>query len=403
MRPIDINLASNPFRNDKPIWALLGLAAAFAFGFTGYNAWAYLSAGSRQAQLEQEIAGHRKRMHEMKLEADKLQAALGKVDQETLNSQAEFVSSILDQRNFSWTRLFNALEEVTPWDVKLVSIRPQFEVLNRRTGEGRIRIEVSGIGRTFDSFLDLQEALQAAAMFSEVTPEEYERQGDERVDFNMAFTYKPPAEQPGAEGEGAIAARSDGTGDSPAEIQEAGPVVEQGPADASATGEGSAPADPSVSAPAAPRADGGSLTSAAPGPAGAGPGAPAGGGRGGARGATAAGSEAASNDPNASGTLGLPVGAGAAPTGAGSEATGATRRPSAGRAPRAAPAAEADAGSASPPAPTPLPAQPRVEVGEIDGKPVLKPRINPNREPESGYRKRQQPPPPADPPAGGDR
>jgi hypothetical protein len=34
---------------------------------------------------------------------------------------------------------------------------------------------------------------------------------------------------------------------------------------------------------------------------------------------------------------------------------------------------------------------------------VLKPRINPNREAESGYRKRQTPPPPVDPPAGGDR
>ena len=397
MRPIDINLASNPFRNDKPIWALLGLAAAVAFGFTGYNAWAYLSAGSRQAQLEQEIAGHRTRMREMKLEADKLQAVLAKVDQETLTSQAEFVSSILDQRNFSWTHLFNALEEVTPWDVKLVSIRPQFEVLNRRTGEGRIRIQVSGNGRTFDSFLDLQDALQAAEMFSEVTPEEYERQGDDRVDFNMAFTYKPPPEAPegaGAEG-AAVADGSRSAAGANGETAEAGPVTDLGPADAAAVDDEPAP---EAQAGSAARPGAGPPAPAGSGPTGAAPGAPAAGGRGGARGAAAP-------DPNVNETLGFPAGSGAATTGAASDATGAISRTSAGRTPRAAPvAAETTAtGSGSSTAQPLVPGQPQVETGEIDGKPVLKPRINPNREPESGYRKRQTPPPPADPPAGGDR
>jgi Tfp pilus assembly protein PilN len=399
VRPIDINLASNPFRNDKPIWLVLVLAAALAFGFTGYNAWAYLSAGSRQTQLEQEIAGHRKRMHAMKQEADKLQAALAKVDQETLTSQAQFVSSILDQRNFSWTRLFNALEQVTPWDVKLVSIRPQFEVLNRRTGEGRFRIQVSGIGRTFDSFLDLQEALQAAEMFSEVTPEEYERQGDEIVDFNMAFTYRPPPEVPGG-GADELAGGSEGKAGSPAEIGEAGPLLEQGPADAAAGDESVAPA----TARGAARAGNDPPATAAP--AAAVPGAKAGSGRG----AAAPGGEAAASGANVDGNLGVPVGSGTPATGvANIEAPGEARKPSAGRTPRAAPVAEAATEAATgavteaAPVPVPVPGQRQVEVGEIGGKPVLKPRINPNRDQESGYRKRQTPPPPADPPAGGDR
>jgi Tfp pilus assembly protein PilN len=402
VKPIDINLASSPFRNDKPIWAALGVVAAFALGFTGYNAWAYFSAGSRQAQLEQEIAGHRKRMHEMKLEADKLQAALAKVDQETLTSQAEFVSSILDQRNFSWTRLFNALEQVTPWDVKLISIRPQFEVLNKRTGEGRIRIEVSGIGRTFNSFLDLQDSLQESAMFSEVTPEEYERQADERIDFNMAFTYKPPEALPeesaDATGETVADGRGAGAG---RQVEEAGPEFALGPADAAADDEapGAAPA-------ARPAARGGS---AAPDASGSAPVAPPGsGGRAGPRAGNAPGASPAGGNPGGSPALQqglgvplIPVGPGAAGTEA--APAGAARAPSAGRAPRAAAAAGESTGAETAGPRPPGAKPPPVEVGEIDGKPVLKPRINPNRSPETGYRRRDNPPPSPDPPAGGDR
>ncbi len=342
MRTVDINLASNPFRNDKPIWAVLGLFGALALGFTGYNAWAYLTAGSRQAQLEQEIAGHRKRMHEMKAEADALQAALAKVDEETLSSQAEFVSSILDQRNFSWTHLFNALETTTPWDVKLLSIRPQFEVINRRTGEGRFRIQVSGIGRTFDSFLDLQESLQGAELFSEVTPEEYERQGDDRVDFNMAFTYTPPKVEPGesttADGSSAIAGKEEELPGWPTESDETGSADESGPADAAAVDADSAPASP-------------------------GPGVPPPADRGAAQAAAGVQGQPAAIDPGANPVVALPAGPAAVP----------------------AESAAAD------------------ELRENEIRQPNKRRLDPNRNPGAGRRKRPPAAAPSEPPAGADR
>ncbi len=399
MRTVDINLASSPFRNDKPIWAVLAVFGVLALGFSGYNAWAYLTAGSRQAQLEQEIAGHRKRMHEMKAEAEALQAALAKVDEETLTSQAEFVASILDQRNFSWTHLFNSLEEVTPWDVKLLSIRPQFEVLNRRTGEGRYRIEVSGIGRTFDSFLDVQEALQGGELFSEVTPEEYERQGDDRVDFNLSFTYTPPKAIPGeenaAEGSGAVAGRSNELPGWPEGTAEQGAPGEMGSADAAADEADAAPAAPDRSTRGA---GGGGPSGPGAAAAGAQPGAPPQGGRSASPAATGAPGGPAAIDPNAGLAGGVPVGPGGVPAATAAE----TRRSPTGRAPRGVPAGEeaaADAAAADPRAAGS--GQPPVEVGEIDGKPVIKPRINPNRNPESGYRKRNRPP--GEQPPGGNR
>ncbi len=377
MKPVDINLASSPYRNDLPIWATLGVLSALALAFSGYNAWAFFTADARRAELEAEIAGHRERMHEKKVEADKLKLVLSKVDEETLASQAGFVSSILERRNFSWTQLFNALERVTPWDVKLVSIRPQFETLNRLTGKERVRVQVQGVARSFESFLGLQESLQDASMFSEITPEDYERQSDDRTDFNIAFTYSPIPPAP-IEGEGDEAVTS-AAGDFPAESD----APEGGNADLAAeeaeeAGESASQAGGRASA--ATSGDGSSPRSAAGPQASAGSSAP------GAR-----------RPPETQGDQAV---GGAPPTVSGGVIVDSGARSVSGQGTSPAPASKAakaapgtqgsgeETAVGTPPAAGAAPPRQPVEVQQIDGKPAFKPRINPDRPAESGYRGR---------------
>lgn len=378
MKPVDINLASSPYRNDLPIWAALGVLSAFALAFTGYNAWAFFTADARRAELEAEIAGHRDRMEKMNAKADELKAALAKVDEETLASQAEFVSSILERRNFSWTQLFNALERVTPWDVKLVSIRPQFETLNRRTGEERVRVQVQGIGRSFESFLGLQESLQDASMFSEITPADYERQADDRTDFNISFTYSSAPPVPREE-EGERTASEDGRGASVAEGE-----VEEGAADVAA--EEVAGGGMGVEArPSAQAAGEGGGTSAGAGLPEA---SPAPGSRR-ARGGRGTGSSTAGDETAAGGPSGA-SGAFAVDPGATVETQGGDAAAAAARSARDAAAARSrEGGTAASGRGTGSPRTgPTTEVQEIGGKPAFKPRVNPDRPPESGYRGR---------------
>lgn len=188
MRALEINLAAEPFRNDLPLAALLLALAALAFGMTGWGSYAYVTAASTRAQLEGELSGHAERMAAMQKEQETLGGVLSKVDQETLASQAEFVAGILEQRNFSWTRLFNVLERTVPWNVRLSSVRPLFKA-------GAVQVNLTGVAQDMDALLDFQAALLHSPHFENIVPGDYQRdEGSERLEFVIAATYLPPTE-----------------------------------------------------------------------------------------------------------------------------------------------------------------------------------------------------------------
>ncbi len=229
MRAIEINLAADPYRNDLPLATLLLTLAALAFGMTGWGSYAYVTAASTRSELERELSGHSERMEGMQKEAERLGGTLAKVDQELLASQAAFVAGILEQRNFSWTRLFDVLERTVPWNVRLTSVRPVFK-------SGVVEITLTGTAQDLDALLDFQTALLHSPHFENVVPGDYERdEADERIDFKIAATYLPPA--PGAE---------------PAEPGAAATRTE----DASPEGDGAAGAAGADAAPAPPRTGG---------------------------------------------------------------------------------------------------------------------------------------------------
>ncbi|RMF75532.1 MAG: hypothetical protein D6738_03550, partial [Acidobacteria bacterium] len=177
---IELNLASRPYRNDTPIVAGLVVLALLAVGLTAHNTWSWFTADARQTELLERLAGHRAEMQRMKAEEQQIRKELAAIDAEVLAAQVEFVSSVLAQRNFSWTVLLNALEDVLPWNVKLVSIRPGFE------GRGKVRIVLRGIARDLGAFLSFQDVLERSPAFGDVTPGNWsyvarDARADERI------------------------------------------------------------------------------------------------------------------------------------------------------------------------------------------------------------------------------
>ncbi len=184
MKPLEINLARRPYRNDVPIGIVVSLLLIGALLFSGTNIYTWLTADARLATLKQEMEDHESRMRAMEKEAVALRAELDDIDLEVLVPQAEFVGSVLQQRNFSWTLLFNALEEVLPWNVRLSVVRPRFQM-------GSVLINVSGMARDFDGYLDFQESLLQSKYFSDVVPAGYDqgRNSDSRLIFSLDVQY----------------------------------------------------------------------------------------------------------------------------------------------------------------------------------------------------------------------
>lgn len=186
MKPIEINLASRPYRNDLPLGVLLGVVVALSFGLTAKNVYTYITADSRLEALDRELADHQRSMERIQTEAQRLKQELDAVDLDILQPQADFANAVLQERNFSWTLFFNALEDVLPWHTKLTSIRPHFD-------SGRVVIEVNATSQNYDGFLEFQRVLQASSHFDQVVPTGFEtgKGSDRRVYFTLEFSYDP--------------------------------------------------------------------------------------------------------------------------------------------------------------------------------------------------------------------
>ncbi len=128
---VQINLASEPFRKDRPILvasavvglALVGLLAmlvSLAFFERGEAAQTRMAIGKLEGELRN-LSGE--------------QARLGAVLQQPENAvvfgEVLFINSLLYRKGISWTKIFSDLEQVVPHNVRLVSVRPQVNARNQ--------------------------------------------------------------------------------------------------------------------------------------------------------------------------------------------------------------------------------------------------------------------------------
>lgn len=212
MKPIELNLAGNPYRNDTPLLVGLGVLAAAALLFTSYNGFSYFTADSKRDALVDQLADHRAQMEAMRQEEQEIRALLGKFDAGILQAQADLVSRVLNERNFSWTGLLNQLEGVLPWNVRLSSIRPQF-------GESNVTVvDLRGTAMDVDAFYALQDSLEKSPRFTDVQPGSWQllsrgAGNDERITFNIQCRYLPPSAEERAAAVGPAGGAPEGAAD----------------------------------------------------------------------------------------------------------------------------------------------------------------------------------------------
>jgi hypothetical protein len=135
--PGGLNLARRPFVNSRPV-----VRAALALWLLGLLLllgnvklfWEYLgSSEDKRADLDKIEAGIEREREVVK----NLNATLDGFDLEQQNERVDFLNSMIAERTFSWSLLFDRLAEVQPNDVRLVRLTPLTD--DRRQGTARNR------------------------------------------------------------------------------------------------------------------------------------------------------------------------------------------------------------------------------------------------------------------------
>ncbi|MFN0166773.1 MAG: hypothetical protein ACKV22_10115 [Bryobacteraceae bacterium] len=159
MKRIPINLASQPFRRDRPLivasWVLGVLMAALGVGLASLS-WMERNelAGTRAdiARLEEDL-------EKLAREQTKVDTALRRPENAQVLERSLFLNSLLFRKGISWTRLFADLEKVVPHNVRLVAIRPWI------TGRNQIMLEMTVGAEQTEPLLKFLMAIENSELF----------------------------------------------------------------------------------------------------------------------------------------------------------------------------------------------------------------------------------------------
>lgn len=184
MRTLHINIASRPYRDYRPVWALALAMAVVSTILLVYNvrtAWQYLV---ETKETRAEIAAANAETLREQSRTSELQASLRRFDIEKLTEDTIYVNGHLRERAFSWSELLDDLEAVVPRDVRLLSLNPTIE----KTG---IQLSMSASSRRADGMVQLLNNLLQNPHFTRPFPNVEERNADGTIRFSLKVEYRP--------------------------------------------------------------------------------------------------------------------------------------------------------------------------------------------------------------------
>jgi len=233
MQALDLNFATRPFRNNTLLWAGLALALIAIGALTLWNVQTYLESTHGLADLRQRAGDIESRRSDLARRDEETLLAIGLYELEPLAARAEKANDVIRWKAFSWTRLFNLLQDVQPYGVQMATISPVFrtEETGGRTDSGvagMVPVTVDGVARGLEDFLDFQRDLLTDPHFDRVEPvrASTDNNSGETI-FQLRFYYDPSI---GSEGPTDLVA--DGGDDVDASVAEdatdgAGPVADE--------------------------------------------------------------------------------------------------------------------------------------------------------------------------------
>ena len=130
---IAVNLASEPFRRDRPMIVASSAVAVLLTAVLGMLLWLAVAERYRSAEARAALASMQRQLQQLQQEETRLQGVLRRPENAVVLDRSVFLNQLLMRKGVSWTRIFSDLEGVTPHNVRLMSVRPQINSKNEVT------------------------------------------------------------------------------------------------------------------------------------------------------------------------------------------------------------------------------------------------------------------------------
>jgi len=184
VKALHLNLASRPYRNERPFIAVVVVSSLLIAFLTLMNFDSWYRYRKNTEKTRADIATLEKKAAAERTRTDAVNQKIRGVDVKLLARQTQFANAQLAQRAFSWSELLDHLERVLPDYVRIETITPSF------APNGLVHLTLQCVARDGDGLVNTLNRLNRNEHFSNPFPT-----GEDHTDQGYRFTigadYRP--------------------------------------------------------------------------------------------------------------------------------------------------------------------------------------------------------------------
>ena len=185
MKPLHLNLASRPYRDYRPVYAVVVVMSLIAAFLMLNNVETYYRYTRETHSTRTKIATiEALTLKEREREAAVQQRIKG-LDLARLGAQTKFVNAKLAERAFSWSALLDELESVLTDDVRLLSVTPRF------APDGKISLSLEFVSKSADGMIKTINRMHADPQFRNPFPSTQSQLDEGGYAFSLTVQYVP--------------------------------------------------------------------------------------------------------------------------------------------------------------------------------------------------------------------
>lgn len=128
---VPINLASQPFRRDRAMFAASAVVSLVLCATLGYLVYLALLDRAQLGGLRHDIAHLHRQIASLSTEQSRFDGVLRKPENATVLERSVFLNYLIYHKAISWSRIFADLERTIPYNVKILSLRPSINAQNQ--------------------------------------------------------------------------------------------------------------------------------------------------------------------------------------------------------------------------------------------------------------------------------
>jgi hypothetical protein len=161
---VPLNLASEPFRRDRPLMVGSVALAILLTLVLLYQVFAIVSERREAADIRAAIGRETAQLQLIAAQQAKLNATLHLPENAEVLERSLFLNTLIERKAISWTKIFGDLEKVMPYNVRLISVR-----LPEVNSHNQILLDMVVGAKEVPPILDLVKRLENAPQFGDTS------------------------------------------------------------------------------------------------------------------------------------------------------------------------------------------------------------------------------------------